>query len=62
MQLQADLSKCEGHANCVMRAPDFFALDDSDRVVILDDHPGEEARSSVVAAVRACPVDALTLS
>jgi ferredoxin len=45
-----------------MRAPDVFALDDSDRVVVLNAHPGEEARSAVMAAVRACPVDALSVS
>lgn len=59
--LKADLSLCEGYANCVVGAPDHFDLDDDGLVTILREEIPESALSEVEAAARSCPVSALTL-
>ncbi|MGH3383128.1 MAG: ferredoxin [Nocardioidaceae bacterium] len=61
MKVQAGLDACEGYANCVMAAPDVFSIDDEGVVVVLDEQPAEEQRSTVEEAVRSCPVLALTI-
>jgi ferredoxin len=57
----ADLSKCQGYANCVMVDPQRFDLDSGNQVAILRNpvEPGEE--DLVQEAVRACPTQALRI-
>jgi len=59
MRVTADLDLCQGHAMCVLEAPEVFAADD--QVRILDDHPDESLRDAVRNAVAYCPTMALTL-
>jgi ferredoxin len=58
----ADLDLCQAHQMCQAEAPDVFGFDiDSDRVVVLREHPDESLRRQVEAAVRYCPAMALAI-
>lgn len=59
--LKADVSVCQGYANCVVGADDYYDLDDDGVVVALRDRVGEEDRARVEAAANSCPVSALWL-
>ena len=62
MKVVADLDLCQGHQMCTGEAPDVFAFDDdTDLVVVLQEHPDESLRPQVKAAVQYCPAMALAL-
>ena len=62
MRVTADASLCQGHQLCQGEAPDVFGFDDdSDVVVVLEDHPDESRRSDVATAVKYCPAFALAI-
>lgn len=61
MKISADLSKCEGLGMCESMAPDVFEVQDEGQVLVLDEHPEEEHRQDLTAAVDSCPVLALSL-
>ncbi len=62
MKISVHSDRCRGHAQCVMAAPDLFALDDTDdraqAVVELVPFPLEQAAARAAAA---CPERAVTL-
>jgi ferredoxin len=62
MKVMVDPDRCEGHARCVELAPEVFALNDEGLSTVLLDHPGEELRAKVEAAVRLCPRQAILLT
>ena len=37
--VKADLGLCQGYANCIMAAGDYFDLDDDGVVILLRRHP-----------------------
>ncbi|MDZ4090277.1 MAG: ferredoxin [Arthrobacter sp.] len=57
--VKADLEACQGYANCVVGATDYFDLDDDGIVVLLKTEVPETDRARVVEAARSCPVSAL---
>ena len=70
--VRVDRSTCQGYGNCVMKAPDYFDLDDDGLVFLL--RPGAEMNGHeqtgdvepydfvrVEEAVKSCPVDALSI-
>ncbi|WP_455359631.1 ferredoxin [Streptomyces sp. SYSU K21746] len=60
MKVIAHLDKCRGYGSCMLEAPAVFDLDeDENRVVVLDDEPGDELRAKTERAVRSCPARAL---
>ncbi|CAN5640563.1 ferredoxin [soil metagenome] len=62
MKVVADTDLCQGHRMCQGEAPDVFGFDeDTDVVVVLEEHPDESLRSQVAAAVQYCPAMALAL-
>ncbi|MBE1579558.1 ferredoxin [Amycolatopsis marina] len=61
MRIEADRDRCEGLGMCEAMAPDFFEVGDDGRVVVHEEHPDEEHRQDLTAAVDACPVLALKL-
>lgn len=61
MEIAVDRSKCEGLGMCEAMAHEFFEVQDDGTMVVLDEHPAEEHRHTLAAAVDACPVLALTL-
>jgi len=62
MKVIVDSGRCELHGECVMAAPDVFAIeDDKDSVTVLDAQPGERLRSAVEEAAMMCPVTAIRI-
>ncbi|WP_182523900.1 ferredoxin [Nocardioides dongkuii] len=62
MRVVADLGLCQGHQMCTGEAPDVFAFDeDTDLVVLTQEHPDESLRPQVAAAVKYCPAMALAI-
>lgn len=62
MKVIVDTSRCELHGECVMAAPDVFAIeDDQDSVTLLNEQPGEQLRSAVEEAAMMCPVTAIRI-
>ena len=72
LTVKVDRSACQGYGNCIMKAPQYFDLDD-DGLVFLK-RPGVDSseliqtaeidpddRDRVEDAVNSCPVSALTI-
>jgi ferredoxin len=61
MKVAVDRARCESYGFCADAAPTYFQLDDEGDLVVERDEvePGDEA--DVLAAVRVCPVAALTV-
>lgn len=57
--VKSDLSLCQGYANCVMAADDYFDIDDDGLVVLLKTDVPDSERARVEEAARTCPVSAL---
>jgi ferredoxin len=57
--LKADLSVCQGYANCVAAADDYFDIDDDGVVTILRPDVPDTERTRIEEAARSCPVSAL---
>jgi ferredoxin len=61
MRVSVDFDVCEANGLCMAAAPAVFELDDDDQLHLLQEEPAEALRPDVVAAVRACPKQALRL-
>jgi ferredoxin len=59
LRVRIDRTLCVGFGDCVAAAPEAFVLDATDVVVFRD--PAGVARDRLLAACKACPVDALTV-
>ena len=58
----ADLGLCQGHQMCTGEAPDVFDFDDdTDQVVVLQEHPDDSLRPQAESAVKYCPAMALAI-
>lgn len=57
MKITVDRKKCNSHAACVQLAPATFHLDKEGIAVVV----GQDERTIVERAARACPVDAITI-
>ncbi len=63
MHITVDYQLCEGHAQCILAAPDVFDLpDDAEQVVVLDTEPAKEQRDAVIRAAAMCPAQAISVS
>jgi ferredoxin len=61
MRIIVDLARCEGNGQCAIDAPDLFALDDDDNLLVADYEPPPELWAQAERAVRSCPKQALSL-
>ncbi|MGJ8720275.1 MAG: ferredoxin [Salinibacterium amurskyense] len=61
VKIVADTSLCQGYANCMVAAPDFFDIDDDGKVSVLESSPEDADQPLVEDAVASCPVRALRL-
>ncbi|MPZ24962.1 MAG: ferredoxin [Micromonosporaceae bacterium] len=59
--VKADRDLCKGYGNCAMTDPDVFDVDGDGTVLVLRESVPEADRSRVEAAVRSCPVSALSV-
>jgi ferredoxin len=61
MRVVVDFDQCESNALCMAMAPEVFEVRDDDLLYVLDENPPEGLREKVLAAVRACPKNAITI-
>ena len=61
MRVEVDRARCEGHGMCEEACPEVFRLDDDGELEILMNTIPDELRRKTEAAVRLCPVAALTV-
>ena len=59
--VKVDLAACQGYANCVVGADDYFDINDDGVVEVLRVEVPESERARVETAARSCPVSALWL-
>ena len=56
-----DYDLCESNALCMAAAPEVFEVRDDDFLYVLDENPPEALRDKVLAAVRTCPKNAISI-
>jgi ferredoxin len=61
MRVVVDFDLCESNALCMAAAPEVFEVRDDDFLYVLDENPPEELRKKVMAAVRSCPKNAISV-
>jgi ferredoxin len=61
MKVAVDRSRCESYGFCADAAPAYFQLDDEGDLVVERDEVDAADEADVLAAVRVCPVAALTV-
>ncbi|MFN8164225.1 MAG: ferredoxin [Solirubrobacterales bacterium] len=61
MKVVADLSRCQGYANCVAAAPEVYDLADNGLVVVLAEEPRPDQHGAARQGASLCPVQALTI-
>jgi ferredoxin len=61
MKVVVDNDVCESNAICMGLAPEVFEVRDDDVLYLLQEHPPEELRAKVDAAVRGCPKQAISI-
>jgi ferredoxin len=61
MKVAVDRTRCESYGFCADAAPAYFRLDDEGDLVIDQDEVAADDVADVLAAVRVCPVAALTV-
>ncbi|MET9915973.1 ferredoxin [Streptomyces sp. NPDC059605] len=61
MRIAIDRDRCIGAGQCVLTAPEVFTQDDDGFSELLPDHEAALEGPLVKEAVRACPVQAITL-
>ena len=60
MKVIVDMNLCQSHGECVLAAPDVFALGDDD-VLTWKEDVEESQRAEVQEAVDVCPMMAISL-
>jgi ferredoxin len=61
VRVEVDRVTCEGHALCLVYAPEVFDMDDEERAVIRQSPVPEALRAGVEDAAGQCPVQAIRL-
>lgn len=60
MRVVVDLNRCQGYAQCCYAAPGRFTLRGHE-ILFYDPAPPATERADIERAVRACPVQAISL-
>ncbi len=61
-EIEVDLAICQGHAQCVMAAPEYFDLhSETGQAVALGAAPDDDALPTITEAAQACPVRAIQI-
>lgn len=61
VDIQIDLTRCQGHARCLENAPEVFGYDDRSAQTYLLVDPNDADLEAVKRAVDGCPEGALVL-
>lgn len=59
MEIKVNRDRCEANAVCVGLAPAVFAIDDDERLVVLQPNPAANQLERVTLAAARCPKHAL---
>jgi ferredoxin len=62
MRVELQTEKCQGHGQCVMAAPEFFAFNDQGFAVLTSSDVPAELEEKAQAAELRCPERAITTS
>ena len=62
MRAVVDRERCQGHAQCLVTAPDVFDLDDDSRSVVLTDPVPPGSVAAAQEAADRCPEAAISLT
>ena len=62
MRVRVDRGRCEGHARCVLVAPELFDLDGESRSEVLEDPVPDELAGLAHDAAEGCPEGAISLT
>ena len=61
MKVVVDFDECASNAVCMGILPEVFEVRDDDFLYVLDENPPEELRDKVIAAMRSCPKNAISI-
>ena len=61
MRLVVDYKKCTGLGMCEAEAPELFEVTDDGSLRVLNEAPSEALHAEALAAVEACPTEALSI-
>ena len=61
MRVIVDFDLCESNALCMALAAEVFEVPTTICLYVLDENPPEEMREKVMAAVRTCPKNAISV-
>jgi len=61
MRVVVNFDLCESNALCMDVAPEVFEVRDDDLLYVLNENPSEELREKMLAAVRVCPKNAISI-
>ena len=61
MKVVVDWDACQDHGQCCFAAPEVFQLDETGRMVVLNENPDESLRDKVEEAADVCPLQAITI-
>ena len=61
MKVIVDQDLCEANGLCMQEAPAVFVVDETNRMVVLQERPAPEHVADVRSAVKHCPRGALSL-
>jgi ferredoxin len=62
LTVEVDRVACEGHALCLVYAPEVFDVDDEERAYVLQNPVPAELRAGTEEAAGQCPVQAIKLA
>lgn len=62
MDIEIDLDKCQGYAQCVHEAPEIFELSESGRAQIVVAGVTHENEKYAQAAADLCPMQAISIN
>ncbi|MHB1468604.1 MAG: ferredoxin [Solirubrobacteraceae bacterium] len=61
LRILVNRDSCRGYGNCVLAAPDVFALDEDGLVVLLETELDERRRGDLERAIYDCPTDSIAV-
>jgi len=62
MRVSVDRDRCQGHARCVLVAPDLFDLDGETRAEVMADPVPDELDGFARDAAEGCPEEAISVT
>jgi ferredoxin len=62
MNIEIDLGKCQGYAQCVLEAPEIFGLSESGLAQVVNAGVTPENEKFALAAADLCPMQAISIN